>query len=55
MEINKTVENQLKSWFSEKSNRIDKTSAWLIKTKKDGIQIAALEMKDETLLLFLKK
>lgn len=46
--IGKNTENELKSWFSEKNNKIHKTLAWLIKTKEMAFKLLELEMKNET-------
>ena len=49
IETKKTIEkiNEMKSWFFEKINKIDKPLARLIKKKERGLKSIKLEMKKE--------
>ena len=47
--MKKTIEkiNEMKSWLSEKINKIDKPLAILIKKKEIGLKSVKLKMKEE--------
>ena len=57
IEMKKTIEkiNEMKSWFFEKINKIDKPLARHIKKKERGLKSIKLEMKEEKIQLTTQK